>query len=112
MIAPLQSSDFLRGPRRRPGIIVAKVLIVLGALFVAWGVDSLGVVNVINGAMSAGIFVALVPSVVGLLMLENNQCHSIALVLLLVFGLGVSGAGFVFSKNYIHDLHCVVTVVP
>jgi len=110
MIAPLQSSEFLRGPRRKIAITSAKVLIVLAALVVSWLVDSLGVVNVVNGAMSCGIFVALVPSVVGLRLLEAGAGYRVALVLLLVFGLAVSGAGFVFSDNYTGDLKCAIPI--
>jgi len=110
MIAPLQSGGFLKGRWQEVGITIAKVVIVCAALVVSACVESLGAVNVVNGAMSAGIFVALVPSVVGLTLLDVGCCHKVALCFLLVFGLMVSGAGFVYSDNYVDDLKCSVVL--
>merc|ERR1712066_390195 len=86
---------------------IAKVVIVLLALLTSIFVTTLGFVNVINGAMSAAVFVALIPSLFGLLLLDTGALHKVALVLLLVGGLCVSGMGFVFSDNYVADLKCL-----
>jgi len=110
MIAPLKESSFLRGRSKELFVSVAKVVIVIAALFCAWRVEQLGLVNVINGAMSAGIFVALVPSVIGILLLEAGPCYRVALLILLVGGLGVSGCGFIFNDNYVGDLKCAIKV--
>lgn len=110
MIAPLEAADFMSGARKKTSIVLAKFLIVIGALLVAWQVESLGTINVVNGAMSAGIFVALVPSSIGLLMLDVGPAHKVALYCLLFGGLGVSGCGFVFNDNYVDDLKCSISV--
>jgi len=109
MIAPLESADFMSGARKKTSIVLAKFLIVIGALLVAWQVESLGTINVVNGAMSAGIFVALVPSSIGLLMLDVGTAHKYALYCLLFGGLAVSGCGFVFNDNYLEDLKCSIS---
>lgn len=106
MIAPLIASDGMFGMSPTVLATSAKFVIVLGALLVASRVDSLGVVNVINGAMSAAVFVALVPSVVGLCLLDTSPPGKIALTVLLVVGLLVSGLGFIFKENYVDDLKC------
>merc|ERR1712032_640044 len=111
MIAPLQSSTIaLHGMSRSMMLSIAKALIVMGALVTSIFVDSLGLVNVINGALSAGIFVALIPSVLGMFMLEPGPFKKLSLFMLLVLGLALAGMGIVFSKNYVGDLSCKLTV--
>merc|ERR1712232_821813 len=89
---------------------VAKIAIVLAAMFTALCVHSLGVVNVLNGAMSAAVFVAVIPSVIGLCLLDGNICKKSCLCMLLVGGLTVAGIGLVLTKNYVEDLTCHVCV--
>jgi amino acid permease len=105
MIAPLHGVS-LRGLPSRTVTSVAKVAIVVTAMLTAFVFDSLGFVNVVNGAMCAGIFVALVPSVVGLFLLDGGVLKKAALVVLMVGGLIVAGSGFFFSDNYVEDLAC------
>lgn len=101
MIEPLQAMG-----TGRIGITAAKLGIVVAGLLVSSQIQSLGFVNVLNGAMSAGIFVALVPSVVGLVLLDSSPRKRAALWVLLVGGLTVSVAGLVFNQNYLEDLKC------
>lgn len=109
MIAPLQGAS-LRGLPSRTVASVAKGVIVVAAMLAAFFFDSLGFVNIVNGAMQAGIFVALVPSAIGLLLLDGGVFKKAALVVLLVGGLIVAGSGFVFSHNYVEDLTCHIKV--
>jgi len=111
MIAPICSGDVrMFGMNRGMVVIFAKVAIVACAFFAATFVHSLGIINVINGAMSAGIFVALIPSIFGFVMLEPGPYKKVAFLLLLVCGLVLAALGLVFSDNYVSDLTCYVSV--
>lgn len=110
MIAPLESFESLSGPRQNTAIFAAKVIIVACAGLVSVFVHTLSDVNTINGAMSAGVFVALVPSCVGLYLLDTSVGEKIGLVALLVIGLALSGAGFIFTTNYASEITCFAPV--
>lgn len=109
MIAPIRADlgGSIYGINRTSIVTGAKVVIVLAAMFTALCLDSLGFVNVLNGAMSAGVFVALVPSVVGMALLDTSSIQKVALGILLVGGSALSCMGFVFSDNYVSDLRCL-----
>lgn len=110
MIAPiLAGQGRILGVSRRIVAVVAKVVVVIAVMFTALFVEQLGLVNIINGAMSAGIFVALVPSVIGLALLESGTCTKVGLLLLLIVGITVSAMGLVFSDNYVSDLRCLLS---
>jgi len=106
MIAPIHGPLF--GVPRDQVVTVAKFVIVLAAMCIAYITADLGEVNVINGAMSVGIFVALIPSVLGLVLLETSTPYKVALVVLLLAGMGLCAAGFIFSKNYVEELQCSI----
>jgi len=109
MIAPIEAGgSHIFGLSRTGAVSVAKVVIVAASALVAACVTTLGFVNVINGAMSALVFVALLPSVVGLMLLDTGACHKVALWFLLVLGTVLSLMGFVFNENYVGDLHCAL----
>mmetsp|Transcript_55270 Transcript_55270/g.173293 ORF Transcript_55270/g.173293 Transcript_55270/m.173293 type:complete len:116 (+) Transcript_55270:1-348(+) len=109
MIAPLEAGkDSLCSFSSTAAIPLAKVAIVAASLVAAACITTLGHVNVVNGALSALVFVAVIPSVVGLVLLDTGGCHKVALRFLLVFGIGLSLLGFVFNDNYVADLRCVI----
>jgi len=119
MIAPINSSSgpvtFRGGPisfsiGRANLVVVAKLLIVGSAFVVSVFVSSLGEVNVINGALSAGIFVALLPSLFGWLMLDPTPCKKVSYCLLLVVGFTAAVMGLIYNENYVSDLTCVVSI--
>mmetsp|Transcript_58855 Transcript_58855/g.140375 ORF Transcript_58855/g.140375 Transcript_58855/m.140375 type:complete len:444 (-) Transcript_58855:251-1582(-) len=87
---------------------LAKVAIVAAVAIVAVFVDSLGFVNTVNGAMSAGVFVAIIPSLVGMCLLDGKALQKVALMVLLVVGLSLAALGLAFTQNYVSDLHCRV----
>jgi len=127
MMAPIQSHlegqhegaplgiDLLQGQHERLGLLsgrpaqnaagvgVAKITIVIFAMFASYHVRDLGYMNVINGAMSAGVFVALCPALIGLYLLEKHTDlpWQTAMYSLLVVGLLMSTLGLVFTDNYI-----------
>mmetsp|Transcript_103372 Transcript_103372/g.287825 ORF Transcript_103372/g.287825 Transcript_103372/m.287825 type:complete len:434 (+) Transcript_103372:160-1461(+) len=109
MVAPVEDGEgrFL-GVDRRFTVVVAKCVIVAACALAAARIPSLGVVNVVNGAMSAMIFVVLVPSVVGLTLLDTSRCQKVVFVILLVGGLAMTSMGFVFNDNYVGDLKCLI----
>lgn len=110
MIAPLQTghASICRIPS---GVVVriAKCVIVAAAMLTAFAVEELGTVNVVNGAMSAAVFVAIVPSVIGFVLLDSGICSKVALGLLFVGGVTVSVLGLFFNKNYVADLKCLIS---
>lgn len=109
MIAPIEArqGSFL-GCRPHSAARAAKCLIVAAVMATAFRVTSLGVVNVISGAMSALVFVAVIPSIVGYCLLDSGKCQKVALGLLLFGGVAVSLLGFVFNDNYVDDLRCYI----
>lgn len=113
MIEPLETMQIRvldSSKTRNTFIALVKVFIVAASWLVSVFVRSLGIVNVINGAMSAGVFVALVPSAIGFFLLDTGKCYKATLFLLLIIGLGMAGAGFVFSDNYVDELKCSITL--
>jgi len=108
MIAPLKTMAVFQGATQVLALTVAKLLIVGAALLVALLVTSLGVVNIINGAGSAAIFVTLIPVAIGFFLLDVGPCYRVALLFLLVVGIGLSACGLIFEGNFVADLICYI----
>jgi len=111
ILAPIHSLDdsvFGTGDvtsKRRLVIAVATVVIVVASVFGALLVTSLGFINVINGAMSVGIFTTLGPGLVGLYLVgRRNKKWQITMVVLIVVGFLMSIIGFAVTDNYYEDL--------
>jgi len=111
MIAPLtaSTSGFIAN-RRHSVAVVAKIAITACALVTAVSIRTLGLVNVLDGAMSAAIFVALVPSIIGWHLMDSSRYYKAALICLLVGGLAISFTGLFFTDNYVGDLKCYLEV--
>jgi len=106
MVAPLWSSqamtNFSAGSSQSVSIIAicGIVFAVMGASL--WCSD-LGILNVVNGAVSMAAFVAAVPSLVGLYLLgprSSEPFWRLTMYALLVSGLIMSVLGLILSDNY------------
>jgi len=95
--------------QRKRNLLVPMVIggIILISFVGALYIESLGLVNVIGGSVSVGMFTALCPGLVGLRLL-HRPLNSFAMYGLLVFGLAMTILGLVFDDNYRHELdsHC------
>lgn len=91
----------------RAAVLIATPCIVVASVLVAFFVTDLGVMNVLNGALSLGAFVTIGPALVGLYIMKLNR---FAMVVLIVFGLVFTVLGFMLVSNYLHDLEteCLV----
>merc|ERR1719215_610141 len=105
MIAPLRNPAIVMNPTIAP---LATVAVVLASMLAATFVNDLGFVNVVNGSLSCGAFVALAPSLVGLYLLDSKSLASewrIAMYGLIVFGTVFSVLGGLLTDNYTQSLH-------
>lgn len=106
MVAPLLNSEALASVRAaRPQTVsgVAICCIVLAVMGTSLCVSDLGFINVMNGAMSMGAFVATVPSLVGLYLLGPRSSDLYwrgTMYTLLLVGLIMSVLGLTLSDNY------------
>jgi len=67
--------------------------------------DSLGFVNVVNGALQVAALIALVPSAVGYFLLGRRSClWRGTMIALLISGLVASALGFKYTSNDSEDL--------
>ncbi|CAJ1362907.1 unnamed protein product [Effrenium voratum] len=106
MTAPLKNLPLERfgaGPvavRRKFLAVAALTLFFVGASFVtALFVTSLGLVNVIDGALCVGVFTALAPALVGLKLLDRRTLRwRLAMGLLLFCGMVASALGFAMAS--------------
>jgi hypothetical protein len=96
MVAPIQNATGLRN--KQTIYTLATIINVVVAGLVALVMPDVGYLNVLNGAFSCGVFVALVPATVGWYLLDRNK---VALAGLLVFGLVMSILGLIFTDNYV-----------
>lgn len=111
MVAPLSSSQFFgsyhqASPQATSGFTICLIVFVVMATAVS--VDHLGFLNVVNGAISMGAFVALAPSLVGLYLLgpkSSNYYWRAAMYTLIVGGLVMSALGLILTDNYASSLH-------
>lgn len=103
MIAPLRNSQ-----RFGSNSIcnIAILFIVAAAMVVAFFVDNLGVMNVVNGSLSVGGFVALSPGLVGLYLVDKNR---VSMFILIVIGCIISVVGVFLPENYVETLQCSVS---
>jgi len=85
---------------------VAKGAIVAAVMVAGCFVHSLGLMNVLNGALAVGVFVALAPSLVGSMLLKRpgSTAHQASMILLLFFGAVMMGIGLVYVDNYVSEL--------
>lgn len=106
MIAPLEHLNSITHQRRSATVLVSKVVIVLAVMFAAVGVKDLGYVNILNGAVSLGVFVALAPALVGLYLVEQKERPSwrLAMYTLLVVGVVFAVLGLILTDNYFKQL--------
>ncbi|CAE7357485.1 SLC38A6, partial [Symbiodinium microadriaticum] len=73
---------------------------VVASFLVALEVRSLGLVNVLDGALCVGVFTALAPGLVGLLLMDRQSfAWKSAMYLLLAGGIAMSVLGLVFTQN-------------
>jgi len=84
---------------------IATVAVIAASTVAATFMDDLGFVNVINGSMSCGAFVALAPSLVGLYLLGQTSVEwRSAMYGLIVFGSVCSILGALMTDNYTQSL--------
>merc|ERR1740121_407509 len=104
MIAPVRASlaDGESGATG-PTVVAATCFVVEASMCAAFGLHDLGRLNVINGAVSLGTFVAMVPSLVGLHLLgpksEDGRWRA-AMYALAVGGVLFSILGLVLTDNF------------
>lgn len=110
MIAPIRNSRSFTTPGLDANVVagIATCCVIFAATVTAFFVTDLGYLNVVNGAMSLGVFVALAPSFIGLSLLGGQSKHlgwRVAMVVLAVVGVLFSILGLVFTDNYAPRLH-------
>merc|ERR1719392_98479 len=103
MIVPIVK-ETSRGPGGQLVGGIATVCIVIAVMATSLVVTDLGFVNVINGALSMGAFVAAVPSAVGLYLLGPRSSEPgwrATMFTLLGVGVAMAVLGLVLSDNYV-----------
>jgi amino acid permease len=78
----------------------ATLAIVFGAMAAGFFVRDLGIMNVLNGAVSVAGFVAIAPGLVGYYLLGKSR---VAMALLMLTGLVLGGLGLVLTGNYVEN---------
>lgn len=110
MIAPLRNPTIVTNPMIAP---LATVAVVLASMLAATYVDDLGFVNVVNGSISCGAFVAFAPSLVGLYLLGQTSMVAewrFAMYGLIAFGTVCSVLGALMTDNYTQALHAACRI--
>jgi amino acid permease len=113
MLAPVQNAEMFKseGSQKQTAITVTTVVLIGAVMVVAFFVRDLGIMNVVNGAMCVGGIVAACPAMVGLYLVEREQrvMWQFTMVALLVFGMGMSVLGLMYTDNYASALkgHCL-----
>lgn len=106
MIAPLRNPTLVTNQTIAP---LATGAVVMASMITATFVDDLGFVNVVNGSLSCGAFVALAPSLVGLYLMGAEKCMAVewraAMYGLIVFGSICAVLGAILTDNYTQSLH-------
>jgi len=111
MVAPIRAcTEPIAGMSVNSAVSCATSVIVAAVMLTALVVKDLGSVNTFNGAMSSGIFVAVVPCSIGLASLDYKAFGKLALVTLLLVGVAVATCGIIFSDNYVDQLTCFLEV--
>lgn len=104
MLAPVR--NYFAGCDAQRHMVAVTLLTVASVSLTATFVHDLGYLNVINGAMSLGVFVAVVPVMVGLYLLdEKGWRRKAALGTLLLCGVVASVLGLSYTDNYAKELH-------
>lgn len=110
MMAPLWNSETMSSLRSSsPNTVqgITTCCVVLAAMLTALMITDLGFLNVVNGAISLGAFVAIVPSLIGLNLLGPRSQLSYwraTMYTLMVVGLFSSALGLVLTDNYVAAL--------
>lgn len=110
IIAPIERADpcATYGLTPKNAAAAATCGITTAVALTACFVSDLGFLNVVNGAMSLGVFVALAPGLVGLYLLGplSQQCPwRSAMYALVVCGFAFAALGLRFTSNYADTLH-------
>eukprot|EP00747_Dinoflagellata_sp_TGD_P000077 gnl/TRDRNA2_/TRDRNA2_100105_c2_seq1.p1 gnl/TRDRNA2_/TRDRNA2_100105_c2~~gnl/TRDRNA2_/TRDRNA2_100105_c2_seq1.p1 ORF type:complete len:138 (+),score=8.34 gnl/TRDRNA2_/TRDRNA2_100105_c2_seq1:48-416(+) len=106
MLAPIRATQ--RGAHARGGLVTLSTLGIIGSsMMVAFFVTNLGIMNVVNGAVVIGGYVAIVPGLVGFYILKRNW---VVMSTLIVLGTVLAVIGFIFTDNYVQQLaaHCLL----
>merc|ERR1712107_382036 len=103
MIAPVRSSETLRP---WTGLVTIGIVMssAVAALFCKLNEIDLGTLNVVNGSLCAGVFVGVVPALIGTQILGRNQ---IVMGTLAVVGLILGIAGLVWTDNETENVFCL-----
>jgi len=103
MVAPIQHAK--SGGRTIANLVT--VAIVIGAMIIACFVTNLGVMTILNGAISLSGFVTVFPGLVGIYLLGRSPPIMMALI---VLGLALSVLGLFLTDNYIGDVarNCMI----
>lgn len=104
MISPVRNSQ-----RLKPHAGWLTVVVIVASACVAYPVQDLGFMNVLNGAMCVGIFTGLIPACVGSFILKKN---GLLMSTLVVVCCAMSVLGFSFTDNYVGGLHCFLRWSP
>jgi len=99
---PLERFGWQAQAVRRKFMAVSGLILffVVASFLVALEVRSLGLVNVLDGALCVGVFTALAPGLVGLLLMDRQSfAWKSAMYLLLAGGIAMSVLGLVFTQN-------------
>lgn len=115
MLAPLWNANAnvlqylsYTGLSHKALMIATTCGVVAASSVAAMFINDLGAVNVENGALSAGVFVALSPSLIGLYLCgakSNNTLWRMTMFLLAFTGVAFSALGAVITDNYTAVLH-------
>lgn len=102
MIAPIENYGWQDRRSKTLWVAGTKFTVVILSMNCAFVITNLGFMNVVNGAVSVGVFVALFPALVGLFLSEERsslawQC---AMGALLFFGTLMSVLGLMYTDNY------------
>jgi len=111
MVEPLQAWAEARGegaPAAEALVTGAKGAIVGAAMIAGCFVRTLGLMNVLNGAVAVGVFAALAPCLVGSMLLTRTGraawWHQASMFVLFCFGVVMMCVGLVFTDNYVDEL--------
>merc|ERR1719291_1272416 len=106
MIASIRSSytvGAIAGRASESTVAFATCVVVAAVMLAATQIRELGFVNVVNGAVSMGTFVGVIPCVVGLKLLgHKSQTASwrMGMYVLAAFGVSFSVLGLTLTDNY------------
>lgn len=101
MVAPVRA---IAGPEAASWTTGAFVVLTAGG---ALGFKHLGTLNVINGAMTCGAFIAICPSLIGLFLLKKSCSRGwrASMLALLLLGLFAAVLGLLYTDNYASEVN-------